>query len=376
MVPFEIQLPQRTVFGRGKAVPTVETLVGIYRRPMIVHGANPDRATWLINFFPDAVTITCQGEPDIGALEAALQNARGENVDAVIALGGGSVIDLGKAVAGLAATDKPLLNYLEVVGDGSAIDAPPLPFIALPTTSGTGAEATRNAVIGVPEHGRKVSVRDVRMLPDLAIVDPALTDGCPRATTLASGLDAITQLIEPYLSSRANAYTDALIVSALEPALRAIRILAEREDADARDAMAYASYMSGITLSHAGLGAVHGLAGVIGGMSGAPHGEVCATLLAPTLMVNRRALDQSGGATDRFDEIDALFNQHFEDQDGRDGFEQLSHWVTSVGIRAVVDMGVAPDRFGQIAEMAQASSSMKANPVQLSVKELTDLLAK
>ncbi|MEL6920417.1 MAG: iron-containing alcohol dehydrogenase, partial [Pseudomonadota bacterium] len=287
-------MPNRTIFGRGKAVPAVTQLTGIYGRPLIVHGANAERAAWLTIRFPGAPTRACVSEPDLPLLENTLSLAKSETVDAVIAVGGGAVLDLGKAVAGLARTSKPLSTYLEVVGDGKPIDAAPLPYIAIPTTSGTGAEATRNAVIGVPEHKRKVSIRDPRMLADLAIVDPALTDGCPHAVTMASGLDAITQLIEPYICTRANAFTDAFVIRALEPALKAIRTLAQKEDVDARDAMAFASYASGIALSHAGLGAVHGLAGVIGGATGAPHGEVCATLLAPALAVNAKALRETG----------------------------------------------------------------------------------
>ncbi|MEO1748945.1 MAG: iron-containing alcohol dehydrogenase, partial [Pseudomonadota bacterium] len=239
-MPFEIQLPKRTIFGRGKAKPAVDSLTGAYTRPLIVHGDNANRVSWLLDIFKAPLSIACAGEPDINVLEAALQKAREERVDAVIAIGGGSVLDLGKAVAGLAETSKPLSNYLEVVGDGNPIDAEPLPFIAIPTTSGTGAEVTRNAVIGVPEHRRKVSIRDPRMLAELVIVDPSLTDGCPQKTTLASGLDAITQLIEPYVSNRANAFTDALVREALDPALTAIRTLAHGEDPAARDAMAFA----------------------------------------------------------------------------------------------------------------------------------------
>jgi len=375
MTPFEIQLPKRTILGRCKARPSVESLTGAYTRPLFVHGANPNRVSWLLDIFKDPISIACAGEPDVNALEAALQKARDDRIDAVIAIGGGSVLDLGKAVAGLAATSKALSNYLEVVGEGNPIDAEPLPFIAIPTTSGTGAEATRNAVIGVPEHRRKVSIRDPRMLAELVILDPSLTDDCPWKITLASGLDAITQLIEPYVSSRANAFTDAIVREALEPALAAIRTLAEREDTDARDAMAFASYMSGVALSHAGLGAVHGLAGVIGGMNGAPHGEVCATLLAPTLTVNHRAIQRVGGPSTRFDEIEGLLTQHFTDQTGEDGFQRLGNWVKEVGVRDITDMGVRSGEFAVIAEMSASSSSMKANPVQLSTDDLVDILS-
>lgn len=375
MVPFDIQLPTRTVFGRGKAQQTLEGLLGTYKNPLIVHGADPQRVSWLLELFDGYRSISCAGEPDIIALEAALQVARGGELAPVIAVGGGSVIDLGKAIAGLAATKKPLLNYLEVVGEGKPIDADPLPFIAIATTSGTGAEATKNAVIGVPEHRRKVSIRDARMLADLAIVDPALTEGCPRSITLASGLDAITQLIEPYVSSRANAFTDAIIRQALEPALVAIRQLANGEDPDARDAMAYASYMSGIALSHAGLGAVHGLAGVVGGITGAAHGEICAALLVPALVINREKLKEQGQSTERLDEIEALLARHFAGYRGSTGFERLSSWVRNVGMRGPSDLGLDGENTRQIATLAQNSSSMKANPADLSIQDLSRILS-
>ncbi|MEN0002172.1 MAG: iron-containing alcohol dehydrogenase [Pseudomonadota bacterium] len=374
MTPFDVQLPGRIVFGRGKAEPTVRALASSYQKPLIIHGRDPGRAAWLVALFPNAITTTCVHEPDVTDLQNALHTARDMTVDAVIAIGGGSVLDLGKAVAGLARTTQPLETYLEVVGQGAPIDADPLPFIAIPTTSGTGAEATRNAVIAVPTHKRKVSIRDPRMLADLALVDPALTDHCPRATTLASGLDAITQLIEPYVSTRANPFTDAIVRQALEPALSAIRVLATREERDARDAMAFASHISGIALAHAGLGAVHGLAGVIGGITGAPHGEISATLLAPTLSVNRAALKRENKPTSRLDETDDMLSRHFGDQNGADGFEKIGSWVRSVGIRPLSAMlKDAPDA-AEIADMARVSSSMKANPVSLSTAELTEIM--
>ena len=374
MVPFDIQLPARTVFGRGRATEALTAAAKRFFRPLIVHGSSAARADWVISLWPDAPTFSCGREPDLPMLEDALLRARTSEIDAVVAIGGGAVLDLGKAVAGLARATSPVLTYLEVVGEGRALDAEPLPFIAIPTTSGTGAEATRNAVIGIPQHHRKVSVRDPRMIAALAIVDPALTDGCPRQVTLASGLDAITQLIEPYLSLLGNNFTDAIVREALEPALDAICRLSKGEDWEARDVMAFASHMSGIALSHAGLGPVHGLAGVIGGMTEAAHGEVCATLLASTLIVNHRVCLANRVPTNRFDEIEALFRRQFRDMPGDDGFSQLAAWVKRMGIRPLSDLGVKDTDFAVIAEMARTSSSMKANPVFLSSDALGEIL--
>jgi len=179
------------------------------------------------------------------------------------------------------------MDHLEVVGRGLPLTAAPLPFIAIPTTSGTGAEATKNAVIGVPDQGRKVSLRDDRMLARLAIVDPGLTDGCPRGVTLASGLDALTQVIEPFVCTRATPYTDALTQPAIVLGARALMQLMQGEDRQARDDLAWVSLCDGLALANAGLGAVHGLAGVIGGVIPAAHGAICGALIGPVLQMNR-----------------------------------------------------------------------------------------
>ncbi|TDH39421.1 iron-containing alcohol dehydrogenase [Pseudohoeflea suaedae] len=352
-------------------------IAGRGKRLMLVHGSNPERIGWLADELRRScqlTTFTCSKEPDLPLVEAAVALARDQGVDAVVAIGGGSVIDLGKAVAGLAGSTGSVLDYLEVVGLGKPIEADPLPFIALPTTSGTGAEATRNAVIDVPEKKRKVSLRDRRMLPELVIVDPALTDDCPRSVTLSSGLDAITQLIEPYLSVKANAFTDGLVDRALPDALTAIRVLAEREDARARDAMAWASLSSGMALANAGLGAVHGFAGVIGGATGAPHGEICASLLAASLHVNREAAIAASMSLERIDEIQAMLARAFNDQSGNDGFAKLGRWITANGVRGITELGVPRSRFETMAEASRVSSSMRGNMVELSNSQLVDIL--
>ena len=204
--------------------------------------------------------VGCENEPSLADIERALVQFNGRRPDVVIALGGGSVIDFGKALAALIPCRGKPLAYLEVVGDGRPLDAPPVPMIALPTTAGTGAEVTKNAVISVPAHGLKVSLRDPRMIPQIAIVDPG-------------------QVIEPYLSSKANPITDALCHAAIATGLRVIRDLVEHDAPDAWDSMAWVSTCGGLALANAGLGAVHGFAGVIGGLTHAPHGEICGVLL-------------------------------------------------------------------------------------------------
>ncbi|MCG6903261.1 MAG: iron-containing alcohol dehydrogenase, partial [Rhodobacter sp.] len=253
IAPFTFATATEIRFGRGTAAEAPTRIAALGPRVLLVHGANAARADWLAGALADAGCMTNRlavpHEPDTVLIETGVAAARGADVTVVAALGGGAVIDAGKAIAALAPATRPMIDHLEVAGRGLPLDAAPLPFIALPTTAGTGAEVTRNAVIAVAEHRRKVSLRDPRMLPRLAIVDPALTDGCPRAITLASGLDAITQLIEPYLCTRANPLTDALCVGAIPSGLAALARLMQGEDQSARDMIAHASLCGGLALA-------------------------------------------------------------------------------------------------------------------------------
>lgn len=374
---FEIALPARVVFGRGKAREMSGDIASFGTKILLVHGSNPDRVSWLSESLKQTCKLTsfaCPKEPDLELVEAAVRLCRDKAIDAVVAVGGGSVIDLGKAAAGLAGARGDVLDYLEVVGLGKPLDRDPLPFVAIPTTAGTGAEATKNAVIDVPDKKRKVSLRDARMLADLVIVDPALTDNCPRAVTLASGLDAITQLIEPYLSVKATPFTDGLVDRALPAALTALRRLMEDENRDARDAMAWASLSGGIALANSGLGAVHGLAGVIGGATGAAHGEICAALLAATLEVNHRAAEQADIATGRISDIEQMLAVNFGSECGEDGFSALGRWVRKNGVRGVTDLGLRKSDFEEISRASLSSSSMRGNMIELAPSDLVEIL--
>lgn len=230
---------------------------------------------------------------------------------------------------------------------------------------------TRNAVIGLPHLGRKVSLRDTRMLARVAIIDPALTDRCPRAVTLASGMDAVVQVIEPYVSCRANAFSDALSRPAIATGLTAIRRLMEVEDPGARDAMAWVSLSGGLALAHAGLGAVHGLAGVIGGICPAAHGALCGALLAPVLAMNRKRT--TGGAARRLDEVCAIIGSAF-DCTAEDAPAVLAHWLKEAGLPGLTAQGLAPARHAEVAISAMGSSSMKGNPVPLFEPDLRQVL--
>jgi alcohol dehydrogenase class IV len=265
------------------------------------------------------------------------------------------------------------MDHLEVVGRGLPLTKAPLPFIAIPTTAGTGSEATKNAVISLPDHGRKVSLRDDRMLARLAIVDPALTDGTPWAVTLASGLDAVTQVIEPFVSVKATPYTDAITAPAIGVGLAALQRLKQGEDPDARDALAWVSLSGGLALANAGLGAVHGLAGVIGGLCPAPHGAVCGALLAPILRANR---DHAAPGTEAAWRLDMVFATLAETLGGaaQDAPETLAHWAKAAGLPGLTAMGFAPDWQEATAKAALSASSTKGNPVMLGMDALLKAL--
>ena len=373
--PFSFLTATEIRFGRGQAKGAAAFITARAASVLLVQGVNGARADWLAEeLLALGVAVhrfSCGHEPDLPLIEAGLIFARASGAQAVVALGGGAVIDAGKALAALIPATRPIMDHLEVVGLGLPLDHPPLPFIALPPTAGTWAEVTKNAVIGVPQARRKVSLRDNRMVPLLAIIDPALTDGCPRSVTLASGLDAITQVIEPYICTRANPLTDALCADAIPRGLNALIRLMAAEDKAARDEMAYVSLCGGLALANAGLGAVHGLAGPLGGMAAAPHGAVCGALLPHALLANRA--QATGEAARRImqvcDWIGAALGLS-----GDDAPLALAKWSTAQGLLRLSQMDVAAQDLPIIADAAQGSSSMKANPVALTAAQLLAIL--
>lgn len=372
MTPFGITAPGRILFGRGEAAKAPALIGAFGPRGVIVHGANPARAAWLVEALGrDTLALPCAGEPSLADLEAALAAARAQRPDWVASLGGGAALDLGKALAGLIPAPDGPMAYLEVVGRGLALTADPLPFIALPTTAGTGAEVTKNAVIGLPDMGRKVSLRDDRMVARLAIVDPALTDHCPKAVTLASGLDAVTQVIEPYVSVKATPYTDALARPAIGMGMQALIRLMQGEAPEARDRMAWVSLCGGLALANAGLGAVHGLAGVIGGLTGAAHGAICGALLGPVLAANRAVT--TGPARARLDEVCTLLAEALGST-AAEAPAALQAWAWAEGLPGLAALGVREEQHEGIVAAALGASSMKGNPVVLSERSLREVL--
>ncbi|MCF3973494.1 iron-containing alcohol dehydrogenase [Paracoccus salsus] len=372
MQSFAFATATEIMFGRGSADAAPAAVSGLARTVLLVHGSNPARSAGLrarLEAEGCAVTgFAVAREPDMALIEAGVTAARDAGVKIVVAMGGGAVIDAGKAIAAMVPARRPMLDHLEVVGQGLPLDHPPLPFVAMPTTAGTGAEVTRNAVIAVPDQRRKVSLRDVRMLPRLAIVDPALTDGCPRGVTLASGLDAITQVIEPYVGTRANPMTDALCRDAIPRGLAAIRRLMKAEDPAARDEMAWVSLCGGLALANAGLGAVHGLAGPLGGLSGAAHGAICGVLLPHVLVANRRKVHDGG----RLDQVGRWIGAAFCRPEATvdQAAALLAEWSRGCGLSSLAELGIDRGAQQAAAEAAAMSSSMKANPAPLAAADL------
>jgi alcohol dehydrogenase class IV len=319
------------------------------------------------------------GEPTIELVRQGAAFGRSERCDLVIAMGGGSALDAGKALAALLTNTGDPLNYLEVIGCGQPLERTPAPTIAVPTTAGTGSEVTRNAVLASPEHRVKASLRGASMLPRLAIVDPELTWDLPGSITASTGLDALTQLIEPYVSTRANAMTDLYCVEGMRRAASALpKAFADGADHGARRDMSWASLLGGLSLANAGLGAVHGFAAPVGGMFPAPHGAVCAAVLPHAIDVNIRALRRRAPESEalrRYDEVGRLLTGNPQAR-AADAVEWTAEICRRLEIPPLRTYGVRPADFGVLVEKAAKASSMKANPIVLTPEELTEIITR
>jgi alcohol dehydrogenase class IV len=318
------------------------------------------------------------GEPTTGLVERATDEARRAGCDVVVALGGGSVIDAGKAVAALLTNGGELGDYLEVVGRGQPLTVRAAPLVAVPTTAGTGAEVTRNAVLLVEERRVKVSLRSALMLPAVALVDPELTYTLPPALTASTGLDALAQCLEPFVTPNANPLTDAVAREGMSRAAGALRRAAASDggDARARRDMAVASLCGGLALANAKLGAVHGFAAPLGGMFPVPHGVACARLLAPVAAANVRALRErapDSPALARYAEAARVLTG-----DGGARAEDVATWlaalVEALDVPRLAAYGITPADVSPVVAQARRASSMQGNPVALTDGELGEAL--
>ncbi len=381
MPSFEFATAARIIFGPGAVRQAGSLAMDWGRRALVVTGRDPRRAEPLLEDLRrngvEPLPFSVAGEPEVATVQQGLALARRADCQWVAAFGGGSAIDAGKAIAALLANPGELLDYLEVVGRGKALARPSFPLLAIPTTSGTGSEVTRNAVLGCPEHRVKVSLRGLGMLPRIALVDPELTWTLPPAVTASTGLDALTQLIEPFICSRANPVTDALCVEGLQRAARSLRAaFQDGRNAAAREDMSLAALFGGLALANAGLGAVHGLAGPIGGMFPAPHGAVCAALLPHVIEANLRALRQrqpASPALARYDHLARLLTGSPAATAGQ-AVGWVRRLVAELRIPGLAAHGLAAQHLPDLADKALKASSMKANPIQLAPDELAAIL--
>lgn len=380
---FEFSTTGRIVFGPG----VTEELAGVVRefggRAFLALGADANRFSGILDQLTSA-GITCEvfpvtGEPTTDIAREAVASARRAQSMAVVAIGGGSVIDVGKVVAAMLRNEGELNEYLEVVGAGKPLQGVPVPYVAVPTTAGTGAEVTRNAVLRVPEHRVKVSMRSPLLMPRVAMVDPLLTHSMSPELTASTGLDALTQLIEPFVSHKANPMTDGACREGLRRAARSLRrAFHHGGDARAREDMAVASLMGGLALANAALGAVHGFAGPLGGMTAAPHGVVCGKLLPHIIETNVRALQARAPdsvALARFDEVARILT-------GRPAARAANAvpWIQELcaefHLPGLGTYGLSHEELPAVVAQAKKASSMKGNPIELHDDELLDALQK
>jgi alcohol dehydrogenase class IV len=391
MIPrFSIARFPRIEFGAG----TIENLPGIAagfgRRALLVTGAvslqqSPRWETLRKGLRQAGIQwehTTVSGEPSPNLVDAAVRQFGETQPDVVIAIGGGSVLDAGKAIAGLLRTGDSVMDYLEGVGPEKPYTGPAVPFIAAPTTAGTGSEATKNAVLSIQgEHGFKKSFRNERLVPEYAVVDPDLLSSCPPGQIAANGMDALTQLMESYVSTRASRMTDALALDGIRAARDSLLPLYENPAAasGARAGMAYAALLSGITLAQTGLGSVHGLASPLGAFFPIPHGVVCGTLVAAATRVNIEAMharEPANPALEKYTRLAGLLcGTRFPDaRKAHDALiELLENWVRRLGIPRLGRYGVEENDFERIVANSRGSS-MKTNPVVLTDGEIAAIL--
>ena len=377
---FEFATATRIIFGEGRLREAPPLVAGMGSRVLVVEGKS-NRAEPLVSLLQErglfTTRIQVDGEPTTTLVERGVDQARRERCDLVVSLGGGSVIDTGKAIAALLTNAGSLRDYLEVVGRAQPLTNRSAPFIAIPTTAGTGAEVARNAVLMVEDEHVKVSLRSPLMLPAVALIDPELTYSLPPDVTASTGLDALTQCIEPFVTPNANPLTDAVAHEGMHRAARGLRrAFRDGTDADARRDMAIASLCGGLALANAKLGAVHGFAAPLGGMFPIPHGTACARLLPPVAEVNVRALRARAPASPalaRYDEVARILTGT-PGARAEDGVAWLRELGDDLAVPSLATYGIRDEDIPRIAAEARRASSMQGNPTVLTDDELAEVL--
>jgi alcohol dehydrogenase class IV len=379
--PFTLGLPGQVRFGAGVSSEIAERCAAHGSTALVVTGSSPQRHQAVLDQLRQVLdnisVMSTTGEPTTTVCDDTTAQARaladGAGADVVVSIGGGSVIDLGKAVAMLLGNGGAALDYLEVVGAGHPIQRPSVPHVAVPTTSGAGSEVTANAVLAASGHGLKASLRSPLMIPTVALVDPELTRGAPPAVVAASGIDALTQCVEPFVSRFANPVTDAWAAAGIRRAAGSLRRAVLDGDDDARADMALCALLGGLSLANAKLGAVHGLAGPLGGMIDVPHGAACAALLAPVLEANIAAVRRADADLGRFREVARLLTGS-PDAEASDAVDWVRQTVAAVGVSGLSAYGMTSEQVPEAAAKGARASSMRGNPVTLSEEELQAVL--
>jgi len=379
---FELATAGRILFGEGVFDQAGALAAELGKRVLLVGGSSAERIEPLLALLASeglAVrTIAIDREPAVASALEGAEQARGFGADLVIGMGGGSVIDAAKAIAALLTNPGDPYEYLEVVGHGRPLANPAAPVVAIPTTAGTGAEVTRNSVLAAPEQKVKVSLRHLSMLPRVALVDPVLTYAIPPSVTASTGLDALTQCLEPFVSHLATPLTDGFCREGMARGARSLHCaFVDGSDVEARRDMALTSLCGGLALANARLGAVHGFAGPVGGMFDAPHGAVCARLLPFVMEANVRALQErapSSPALTRYQEVAAILTGN----PGARVAEGVA-WVQALGeelsVPGFTSYGMQEGHLAEIVAKSMTSSSMKGNPIALTESELTRVLS-
>lgn len=381
MINFDFSTASQILFGEGKSEQLGEIAAKAGNRVLLVNGRRSAslesiRAT-LVSKNLAVEVFNIHNEPDLDIIQQGVFLGKSFQCDVVIAVGGGSAIDAGKAVAAMMTNPGNLVDYLEVVGLNKVISHQPTYFIAVPTTAGTGSEVTKNAVLSVPDRNIKVSLRSSLMLPRVAVVDPKLTHGLPPDLTASTGMDALTQVIEPFVSRRANALTDPICKEGISRIAASLyRAYAKGDDDVARLHMAFGSLLGGMALANAGLGAVHGFAGPIGGVLKAPHGVICAALLVPVIKVNIQAMkarSPQNPALARYAEISTIVTGK-NNASIRSLISWLDNLRQSLNIPGLSKVGLNEDHIDSLVKVSMGTSNMKANPIELTYDELAWVL--
>ena len=380
---FEFATATRIIFGNGTVKETGPIAGKMGHRAFVITGRSVERAQPLIGQLNDTgievTQFSIPEEPTTQLALAAVEEARRQICDVVIGMGGGSVLDTGKVVAALLTNSGQLMDYLEVIGKGQPLKRKSAPFVAIPTTAGTGTEVTSNSVLDSPEHRVKVSMRSPYMLPDLALIDPELTYSMPGRITAVTGLDAFTQLLEAFVSVHANPLTDGICREGLQRAARSLkRVYLDGQDVAARRDMCLASLFGGLALANAKLGAVHGIAGPLGGMYHAAHGALCAGLLPFVMEANIEALESRASnspALDRYIEVARLVTGSPAAR-AADGIAWVRNLCGQLEIKPLAAYGIEEKDFTDIVVKARKASSMKGNPIELTHEELLAVLQK